>query len=113
MQLADLHADQRTIAVPTAAGELKVTYRPSVVTPRFELNMSRKLKDATQAETAEAICEALAKVLTDWDLYNGDDVVPITTDAMLDLPGRAMMAILRAIQEDASQGEAEAPSGAG
>jgi hypothetical protein len=117
MQLSELQADQRTISVPTSAGELKVTYRPSVLTPRFELEMRRQSREARESDDDEkavrVLSELLVRLLADWDLYDGEEKYPLEPERMMDLPSTFILNTLDAIQEDASEGKAAGNSAAG
>jgi hypothetical protein len=85
--------------LPKEEVTLNVTYDPSVMTPNTEVSL-RKTE-----ENASVIVGMLLKMILKWDLMDGKKVVPLTEEALMDLPfevlGLVITGISKHVQEKA------------
>jgi len=93
----DLHAlakDRREFEFEYGGMTMPVVYRPSVMTGRY----AQALADG---ESIDDLAVKVAEVIADWDLVNGSEKVPVTADAIAELPTVMMTKLLNDITEDA------------
>lgn len=97
-KLSDVTHGRATVRVPIGDVALQITYRPDVITPRFQ-----KAVQAAQVtqDVDSFLCWPLSELIADWDLTE-DDGTPVATtpDAIGALPVPLLLAILNAITED-------------
>ena len=91
IELKDLVKGSRTIE-PFGPDKLHVTYTPTKITTRL-LNL------ATKANDLGAQISFLTAIVTDWDLVIDSVPVPITDEALQDLPLELLAPISSAIAE--------------
>lgn len=89
MNLNDIAKQERQLTIDEIPGEeLEITYKPMLITQRFRSEHSK-------------LAEHLAGVLVDWDLYDGDEKIEITAEAINEqVPEVVQMLIFRAIEVD-------------
>src|SRR5262245_63155121 len=64
--------------------KLKIAYRPSAVTPRFQKAVARA---QAEGDLDALILEPLCRLLASWDLTDDDgQALPIEADTLADLP---------------------------
>jgi hypothetical protein len=90
--LKDLQSLRRTITVETAAGELNVTYRLGAITPASRAEFDRP--------GIAGIASHLAQWIEKWDLLDGDEMYPLTEDALMALPDSLLLDVYGAINGD-------------
>jgi len=88
----------RRVVVTFGDVELKIAYRPGAVTPRLQ----RAIRQAQiEGDVDTVMLEMLIRLVASWDLTDDDGaLVPLTTDALADLPVRLLSGILVALGED-------------
>jgi hypothetical protein len=89
MNLNDIAKQERELIIDEIPGEeLKVVYKPLVITGRFR-------------EEHPELDSYLADVLVDWDLYDGEEKIELTAEAIDEqVPEVVQMLIFRAIEVD-------------
>jgi hypothetical protein len=89
MDLNNIAKQKRTLIIDEIPGEeLTVIYKPLVITQRFR-------------EEHPDLDSYLADVLVDWDLYDGDEKIALTVEAIDEqVPEVVQMLIFRAIEVD-------------
>lgn len=115
ISLDELQAEEAVAVVRIGGKEMKVTYRPGLVTSAQESRLRRLSREDPEAAEVE-MGEYMAKLLVDWDLVQGPDneKVPITPETISNLPGKVVMAIQEGIREEmVPSGEASPPSPTG
>lgn len=97
-KLTDLVASRKTIRVPIGDGALKVTYRPSVVTPRLQKAVAAAQRDQ---DIDAGMLEPVSKLIASWDLTDdAEEVIETAPDALADVPAQLLLAVLEAIGND-------------
>lgn len=79
-------------------GQLHITYSPAKVTPAVE---GRAMALAGEQRALAMTVEVLVSVLSRWDLLDDNDqVIPLTHEAMAEVPGMVLSEIMQAVMED-------------
>lgn len=85
----------RTVEVGQGEGALHVTYRPAVITPRFQKAMVAAM---TANDVDGGLLWPMSELIAEWDLTDDDGApIPTTPDGLAEVPVRGLMAILEAI----------------
>lgn len=100
IDLSNLAADEVTVVIFWSDDEAKVTYRPSALTTRTVEKMQ-----AASEDEAEVFLDFLTKVMARWDVTAKKKKVPITIDALKDVPLTFLRAVVIGIMEDSGRGE--------
>lgn len=92
------------IRVPFQNEELKVRYRPGLMTPAYLQNIINNDGDVG------AIASLVADLITDWDLVNDGEPIEPSLEICLQLPVALLNTIIRTCNEDMSGGKSANPS---
>lgn len=99
IELSNMAADVVPVVVYWGEDECKVSYRPSAIT-------TRRVEQLQAAEDdSDAFLDFITAVLASWDVTSGGEVVPITVDALKDVPLPFIRAIVITIMEDSGRGD--------
>lgn len=93
IDLKNLSSDVATCTVRYQGMTSKVTYRPGYLTA----NNIGKLEAAS---SGDALAQFVVDLVVDWDIKNGKSKLPITLDAVGDLPFPLLRAITQAVTQD-------------
>ncbi len=107
MRLSEIRAETKSVVVPFAAGDLKVTYRPNAFTADVADSMQAAIADPKQATAA--FFRMVTGLLVSWDLEGDDgEVIPVSDTARLraEVPMPVFGRIFAEFQKDANPGEA-------
>lgn len=110
VRLAALRAKETPLVYTVEdVGDINLKYRPYVMTPEFEDELS------TYGSKAEGWAVLVSKLVSEWDLEETEGVVfPLDAKKLLAVPGPILKGIVLAINEDASPNPKSAEgSGAG
>lgn len=78
--------------------ELKLQYRPSAVTPRFQKAVAAAQRDG---DIDALMLDPLCRLIASWDLTDEDGaLIPLEPDALANLPSTILKDLLTAIGED-------------
>lgn len=113
--LESLTAGKATATIRVGSGELQVTYRPLLITPRMLHQVSELDANVASISEAEALTridgmvDMLLTVLSDWDLVDSiaEDGTPgpkrpLTRESLADLGLTLLAAIIRGIFGDST-----------
>lgn len=103
LQISDLGKEQRTFTWEYLGEEVQVTYNVYKFTPEMEAQINSG--GVTEERMAQILVENLLIILVEWDVMDGDKVVPIEYDAFMALPTRLLGDLMLAIGEDAGGDE--------
>lgn len=110
IRLAALRAKETPLVYEVeGVGEIRLSYRPYVMTPEFEDELT------TYGAKAEGWAVLVERLVASWDLELEEGVVcPLEKSALLQVPGPILKGIVLAINEDASpKAKSVESSGAG
>lgn len=93
IDLNALAKDRRTIEFEFGGMAMPVTYRPSVMTGRYAQALS-------DGETIDDLTTQVAEVITDWDLESNGEKVPVSAEALAELPTTMLSKLLQDIGDD-------------
>ncbi|MBI1756204.1 MAG: hypothetical protein HYR64_03755 [Fimbriimonas ginsengisoli] len=112
MKLADLSKETLPFEVALPAGVLKGAFRPQAYTPRVE-QLVGEAQDGPAP--AQALADALSRLLVSWDLEGEDgEPYPTSLEALLEVPVPVLGEVFRAIaQAMVPKPKSAARSGAG
>lgn len=107
IKLHEIQAETRSIDVEYLGHDLRIDYRPGMVTPEYE----SRLNAAMQANRPSAgLAEELARIVSGWDVLDEDDKpLPVNGENMAIMP----MGLLRVIVEGIAADLAPNASSAG
>ena len=98
LRMAHVVKNQRTLTVPFDEGELNVIYKPNTVTVRLERQWTG-IEGAKEA--IDAAVDVILTLVDSWDLLGEDDQpVPLTRDALEEVPGVILNRIVQSIMAD-------------
>lgn len=88
----------RWISIDFDETPLRVSYRPASVTPRLQ----KAVAEARDRQDIDAgLLDPLCRLIASWDLTDDDEQpLPITPDAIADVPASILFAVLDAIGAD-------------
>lgn len=89
------------------AGDINILYRPNALTEKTIRRLS-VLQDSANVDfdaNMSAIVGMLVQLIASWDLTANGEPVPITVEALEEVPIAIRMDVLRAILEDGRLGE--------
>ncbi len=71
--------------------EISIGYRPHLITPELRAQWTREaqqpeVEGAEESIPADYDCKMLSKVLTEWNLTEGSEALPLTYENLLRLP---------------------------
>lgn len=110
IQLAALRAKETDLVYDVeGVGEIRLAYRPYVMTPEFEDELT------TYGSKAEGWAVLVSKLVASWDLEEEEGkVFPLDAKELVRVPGPILKGLVLAINEDASPNRKSAESsGAG
>lgn len=114
IELSDLLRDERELEIDLEGiGTLNITYMPSAYTPRRQEIV---MGEINEKRGLVAIAKRLAPpMLVDWNLCQDGEKIPVTEEALMELPGQVLNEIMNAIITDSELGgkETRKNSGAG
>ena len=97
-RLGQLVEATKRLVVAFGDVELKIQYRPSAVTPRFQKAVARA---QAEGDMDALMLDPLCRLLASWDLTDDDGaLVPIEPDSLADLPVPILVGLMTAIAED-------------
>ena len=101
-RLANMLGPTGRIEIPVEGDEpLVVAYRRSALTPRVQgqmLDVQKMAASEVGSDAMRSLCEVFATILASWNLTDDDGaVIPITTDALYDVPFATLNVIMEAI----------------
>lgn len=103
MVMEDLLRESKTVAADTGWGDLNVKYRVGVWTEAFNQRvLGMNTENAKQQTFLEAFCE----LVEGWDFYatkadsESGKPVPLTVEALLNVPGFVLTAVLLEVKAD-------------
>lgn len=99
LDLADLVSNKATVVVPYGGGEVKVVYKPALIT-------QKSLSEMDEGDDGHSVF--LSAVITSWDVLDGRKKVPITKDALDKLPLPFLRTVVLGILRDRSDATGEA-----
>lgn len=92
----DMHAltkDRREVEFEFAGMSMPIVYKPSVMTGRYAQNM-------LDGDGIDFLAEKIAEVIADWDLVDNGKKVPVTAEAIANLPTAMVAKMFQKILED-------------
>lgn len=96
LNLANLKHNTRSVSIDYFGEPVNLTYRPSEMTPATEA----ELQGAADEERTEVMVRTVARLVTAWDVMDGDEPLPITADVLRGLPSAFLLHVLDGIQAD-------------
>lgn len=107
ISLRALAQDRHTLRIDYGdAGDLNIVYTPSLITEKLLAQMSAITNDSQVPEVGAAVNATLARIVQSWDV-TGDDgaVIPLTEEALADMPLLVRVDILTRLVADMRLGE--------
>lgn len=101
MDVGKYRAVTKPVVVDLDGEIINATYRPNIYTISFERQLEAVTDDTDQA--ARLFIELVAS----WDLYDGDAVVPLTVEAVEEIPLEILTAILSSVRGELTPSEEE------
>ncbi len=78
---------------------IALQFRPAKLTFAFD----KALREMSGPEPEEMLAEKILEVVADWDLESEPgEKVPLTVDALMDVPSEILMAVLRGVRSAGS-----------
>jgi hypothetical protein len=111
LQIQDLGKERRTFTWEYLGEDIEITYNVYQFTPEMEAEINAG--GVTDERASQILTENLLTILIEWDIYNGDEKVPLEYDALMQVPTRLMADLLQAIGEDAGGDVEEGKSSGG
>lgn len=108
LSLSDIIEDAATIEVPIGENTLELTYKPSEFTPEQEQRFVAKQKGEVKSD---ALVQWVVDLVTEWQLWDGDRRIPVTTEELSKLPLSFIGDVIMGIAEDVA-GKVEARAAA-
>jgi hypothetical protein len=105
--LRALAQDHHTLRIDYGAeGDLNIVYTPSLITEKLLAQMSAISATSEMPAVGAAVNDTLARLVQSWDL-TGDDgaVIPLTPEALVDIPLMVRVDILSRLVSDMRLGE--------
>lgn len=94
-KLAELIADRAEAHVPLDHGSIAITYRPKIVTPKWQEQIAEAER---QGDLNASLYEPLAEALISWDLERDDGTpYPLTREGLQDVPKVVLTSVLVAV----------------
>jgi hypothetical protein len=102
MKLKDIKAITRPLSVNFGdIGTLEIEYRPAAVSDPETIKMTDRMPLLTSTEARlELLAEYFLRIVTWWDLYDDDKPVPLSVEAVKELPTSVITTVLSRISED-------------
>ncbi len=116
MSVGHLIKDRRKLVLEEDEGEsLTVVYTPVGIAPALLSEVAEAEASQDGVRNIALICEALSQVILEWDLVDEHgNTIPLTKDAIMQLPVAAILFIWRSLVGDVSPDPTSAePSGVG
>lgn len=121
MKLSAAVSPARPVTVHFDGDDLHVEYRPTSYTPAEVVALQeatpttgKRMSAAAQREALDRTIETMLRLIVSWDLEDEDGrTIPLTREALRDVPLNVFHEVQRAIAEDQAAGEAGEPSDAG
>lgn len=104
--LNEIVADERWIPVEIWRHTIMVAYRPGKTSLQRQAEIQREMREmqadpeVDEVEAARRGAEILCELVSDWDLTDNGRPVPLTSDALMRVPGPFFYAIMGAIGSD-------------
>lgn len=111
LQISDLGKERRIFTWEYLGEEIEVTYNMYQFTPEMEAEINAGGLDESRA--AHNLVEYILTIVLDWEVFDGDEKVPIEFDALMALPVRLLADLMNAIGEDAGGDEEEGKGSGG
>ena len=106
--LRALAQDRHTLRIDYGedVGDLNIVYTPSLITEKLLAQMTAITDDSGMPEVGAAVNATLARIVQSWDL-TGDEgaVIPLTEEALADIPIMVRVDILTRLVSDMRLGE--------
>lgn len=116
MNLATLRAARAELSLEFEGETLRFTIAPNTITPAYRATLRQRIaeKEAAGASAdtliGEAIVQNVADLVTDWDLKEGEEAIPVSREALEALPEDLITGIWKAIDSFLSKRTATEPS---
>ena len=107
ISLRALAADRQTLRIDYGeAGDLNITFTPSLVTEKLIRQIRAITADSDVDEMADAINATLLRLVESWDVTDDNGaVIPLTPDGMGDVPIMVRFDILNKLVDEMRLGE--------
>jgi hypothetical protein len=109
--LQDVSKEERSFTWHYLGEDIEITYSLYRYTPEFEADLEDLVGDSEFV--TRGIVESVLHIVISWDIYDGEDVVPLTTEGLQKVPVRVLGDLMQAISEDAGGDEEEGKSSGG
>jgi hypothetical protein len=96
LNLANIRNNTRTVDLEYYGEPLKITYKPSEMTPAKESMLQLTDNEDKTAVLVTILCEALVS----WDIMDGEKALAIKPDLVSTLPSALLLHIWDGMQED-------------
>lgn len=96
ISLSHIKNDKRSVDLEYSGDSVHIVYRPSELTPTVMAEMREANEDGNDYFTVDVLC----KLLTEWDVMDGEKPLPIVHETLKDLPSAFLSALLTACTED-------------
>lgn len=103
MDIGAFKAVTKPLVVDFDGEVINLTYRPNIYT----LGFTRKMMEARDSEDFSALAQSFVEFLASWDLMEGDQVIPLTTEGVERVPFEILAAIEAQIAETLRPSEEE------
>jgi len=99
IKLSEMGAKQKTATVSYLGETVNIVYRPAVITPRHEAQLSEQ----SGQKAIEGLVAQLVEIVVSWDVL-GADGKPLkpTTELLMEMPSNFLLAVMDAIREDSA-----------
>jgi hypothetical protein len=111
LQLKDVGKEFHTFTWHFLGEDIEVTYNLYTYTAEFEEELREMVGDGDFA--SEGIIASVLKLVTAWEVYDGEEKVPLTPEALSKVPIRLLGDLMEAVRDDAGGDEEEGKSSGG
>lgn len=111
LQIKDLGKEERTFTWEYLGEDISITYNIYRFTPEMEAEINAGGID--EGRMSQLLVENLLTILIDWDIFDGEEKIPLEYDYVCALPTRLLADLLQAIGEDAGGDDEEGKSSGG
>lgn len=111
LQVSDLGKERKTFTWDYLGEEIEITYNIYRFTPEMEAEIGAG--GAEEGRMAQLLVENVLAILIDWDIYDGEEKIPLEYDALMEVPVRLLADLMEAIGNDAGGDDEEGKSSGG
>jgi hypothetical protein len=111
LQVSDLGKEVRTFTWEYLGEEIEIKYNVYRFTPEMEAEIGAG--GAEEGRMAQLLVENVLAILIDWDIYDGEEKIPLEYDALMEVPIRLLADLMEAIGNDAGGDDEEGKSSGG